>query len=255
MNLKSILLLCSCGFMLAKRPPQRPARPTNLQYFVAAAIYQGTSAGTSGNNINSNSGNLEDNIETSSTTTDRDLDQDQMVTSAPVTEALQLSPENVFKIACDPNPLQHIDEHRERMAQVESSGTLPLCSDVCRPYFPILAKGNGTFTCTSKSTYVSEEGTLFCLQGEVKPRKDEFSIEIVQRANESFTLKSVRSSHEGRCVKQKVAEKINYPAPTIHLVYNGKCLAGDKTMEDYGIKSGSTVHVVFRGNGQCENEQ
>ena len=54
-------------------------------------------------------------------------------------------------------------------------------------------------------------------------------------------------------IKQALQEKEGIQVDQIRLIYSGKQLADDKTIESYQIAAGGTIHMVLqlRGGGAC----
>lgn len=53
-------------------------------------------------------------------------------------------------------------------------------------------------------------------------------------------------------VKQALQEKEGIQVDQIKLIYSGKQLADDKTLESYGIAAGATIHMVLQLRGGVE---
>jgi hypothetical protein len=53
-------------------------------------------------------------------------------------------------------------------------------------------------------------------------------------------------------VKHELQEKEGIQVDQIRLIFSGKQLADDKTLEDYGVVPGSVIHMVLqlRGGGR-----
>ena len=52
-------------------------------------------------------------------------------------------------------------------------------------------------------------------------------------------------------IKKKIQDKEGIPSDQMRLVFNGKQLEDQNTIQDYGIDSDSTVHLVLRLRGGC----
>ncbi|CAI5746247.1 unnamed protein product [Peronospora destructor] len=50
-------------------------------------------------------------------------------------------------------------------------------------------------------------------------------------------------------VKQALQEKEGIQVDQIRLIYSGKQLADDKTLEDYNVAAGGTIHMVLQLRG------
>ncbi|KAI1695550.1 ubiquitin family domain-containing protein [Ditylenchus destructor] len=82
---------------------------------------------------------------------------------------------------------------------------------------------------------------------------DTFSIRFLKFDGSAFTLEGFHTYDDVSDVKPRVAHRIGLPTDTFYLLFCGRCLADDKALDEYGIKAGSTVHVMFRlkgGNAQ-----
>uniref|UniRef100_K3WSN3 Ubiquitin-like domain-containing protein n=1 Tax=Globisporangium ultimum (strain ATCC 200006 / CBS 805.95 / DAOM BR144) TaxID=431595 RepID=K3WSN3_GLOUD len=52
-------------------------------------------------------------------------------------------------------------------------------------------------------------------------------------------------------VKQALQEKEGIQVDQIRLIYSGKQLADDKTLQDYNVAAGGTIHMVLQLRGGC----
>ncbi|CEG37376.1 ubiquitin-like protein nedd8 [Plasmopara halstedii] len=52
-------------------------------------------------------------------------------------------------------------------------------------------------------------------------------------------------------VKQALQEKEGIQVDQIRLIYSGKQLADDKTLQDYTVAAGGTIHMVLQLRGGC----
>jgi len=54
-------------------------------------------------------------------------------------------------------------------------------------------------------------------------------------------------------VKQALQEKEGIQVDQIRLIFSGRQLADDRTLESYNIGAGATIHMVLqlRGGGSC----
>ncbi|DAZ98054.1 TPA: hypothetical protein N0F65_001929, partial [Lagenidium giganteum] len=50
-------------------------------------------------------------------------------------------------------------------------------------------------------------------------------------------------------VKQALQEKEGIQVDQIRLIYSGKQLADDKTLQDYNVAAGGTIHMVLQLRG------
>ena len=50
-------------------------------------------------------------------------------------------------------------------------------------------------------------------------------------------------------VKSQLQEKEGIQSDQIRLIYSGKQMADDKTLADYNVKAGSTIHMVLQLRG------
>lgn len=50
-------------------------------------------------------------------------------------------------------------------------------------------------------------------------------------------------------VKQSLQEKEGIQVDQIRLIYSGKQLADDKTLQDYNVAAGGTIHMVLQLRG------
>ncbi|CAI5726743.1 unnamed protein product [Hyaloperonospora brassicae] len=50
-------------------------------------------------------------------------------------------------------------------------------------------------------------------------------------------------------VKQALQEKEGIQVDQIRLIYSGKQLADDKTLQDYNVEAGGTIHMVLQLRG------
>ncbi|XP_064608956.1 ubiquitin-like protein 7 [Liolophura sinensis] len=64
------------------------------------------------------------------------------------------------------------------------------------------------------------------------------------KKNERLTVTDVNTQGNVADLKELVSEKINVPPKDIELVYCGQCLQDQKTVDCYGVKSGSTVYAL-----------
>ncbi|KAF0724467.1 hypothetical protein Ae201684P_010377 [Aphanomyces euteiches] len=52
-------------------------------------------------------------------------------------------------------------------------------------------------------------------------------------------------------VKQALQEKEGIQVDQIRLIYSGKQLADDKTLQEYNVAAGGTIHMVLQLRGGC----
>ncbi|GAB9468350.1 hypothetical protein Gpo141_00005669 [Globisporangium polare] len=52
-------------------------------------------------------------------------------------------------------------------------------------------------------------------------------------------------------VKQALQEKEGIQVDQIRLIYSGKQLSDDKTLQDYNVAAGGTIHMVLQLRGGC----
>ena len=64
-----------------------------------------------------------------------------------------------------------------------------------------------------------------------------------------ITLLDVDSGDTIKSVKEKLQAKEAYPAEQQRLIYHGQQLEDDRTLTDYKIENGDTLHLVMRLRG------
>ncbi|KAJ1457312.1 ubiquitin-related domain-containing protein [Pelagophyceae sp. CCMP2097] len=60
---------------------------------------------------------------------------------------------------------------------------------------------------------------------------------------------TIEPADEVRLIKQTLQEKEGIQVDQIRLIYSGKQLADDKTIEQYNITAGGTIHMVLQLRG------
>lgn len=67
-------------------------------------------------------------------------------------------------------------------------------------------------------------------------------------AGKTITV-DVEKSDTVETLKQRISEKEGIPVDQQRLIYSGKQVDSERTLEDYGVEAGATMHLVLRLRG------
>ena len=83
----------------------------------------------------------------------------------------------------------------------------------------------------------------------IHPREPQIFIKTLTGRKQAFNFEP---ENQVLAVKQALQEKEGIQVDQIRLIYSGKQLADDKTLDSYNIAAGATIHMVLQlrgGNG------
>ncbi|KZF24528.1 putative NEDD8-like protein [Xylona heveae TC161] len=64
-----------------------------------------------------------------------------------------------------------------------------------------------------------------------------------------IAIDDIEKTHKVSYVKEKVEEQEGIPPVQQRLIYGGKQMMDDKTVEEYGLEGGATLHLVLALRG------